>query len=220
METTQRAAPGQGIGNGRIEGILQKNPVITQVLRFAAVGFLNTGLSFVVANLVSKYFGIVQGNGLGASSGAGFLLATLQSYYWNKYWAFGQQSSGLFKNFLHLVWVGLLGVLALGFVYLGSQATAPYYYYLILLAIFLIAQLALWHSFGLGGETRPGNPFISFFIVSLVGFFINFFIASRFSVAVHLTGNGDLNKNLALVAATAVSMIWNFVGYKMVVFKK
>ncbi len=208
------------VSNNQITGILQKYPIVMQLLRFVAIGFLNTGLSFVIANLISKYFGIVEGNKLGYSSGVGFLFATFQSYYWNKYWAFGEQAVGLLQNFLRLIWVGFVGVLTLALVYLGSQFAAPYIYYIAVLIVFFAAQFALWHSFGFGGSTTGQNLVLSFFIVSFIGFLINFFISARFSEAVHLVSNPDLNKNLALVVATAVSLIWNFVGYKLFVFKK
>jgi putative flippase GtrA len=204
----------------KITGLLEHYPVILQILRFAAIGFLNTGLSFVIANLISKYFGIVEGNELGISSGIGFIFATIQSYYWNKYWAFGEQKTGLLQNFIRLVLVGLVGVLTLAMVYFGSLFIAPFYYYFIVLVVFAVFQIALWFSFKLSAVTASQNPVIQFFIVSLIGFAINFLIASKFSEAVHLTANGDLNKNLALVAATCVSLIWNFVGYKLFVFKK
>ncbi len=200
---------------------LQKYPIIMQILRFVAIGFLNTGLSFVIANLISKYFGIVEGNQLGYSSSIGFLCATLQSYYWNKNWAFGEQTAGLLRNFSRLILVGAVGVLTLAFVYLGSQFGAAYFYYIILLVVFLAVEYTLWHGFGLGGAKGSGqNLALSFFIVSLIGFIINFFISARFSEAVHLVSNPDLNKNLALVVATCVSLIWNFIGYKLLVFKK
>jgi putative flippase GtrA len=200
--------------------LLKRYPIIMQILRFVAIGFLNTGLSFVIANLISKYFGIVEGNALGYSSAIGFLCATFQSYFWQKYWAFGEQTASLLQNFLRLVWVGLVGVLTLVMVYLGSQFGAAYFYYIVVLIIFFIAQYALWHAFGFGGKTGGQNLVLSFFIVSLIGFLINFFISSRFSAAVHLIANPDLNKNLALVVATCVSLIWNFIGYKLFVFKK
>ncbi len=204
----------------KITGILTERPVILQIFRFVAIGFLNTGLSFIIANLVSKFFNVTQGNALGASSATGFLIATIQSYYWNKYWAFGQQTTKLWQNFLRLIIVGLLGVLALGFVYLGSKNTAPYLYYILLLVIFLIIEYIIWRSFQLTAGAAPANPVVSFAVVSVVGFLINYAIADKFSLAVHLTANGDLNKNLALVAATCVSLFWNFIGYKIFVFKR
>jgi putative flippase GtrA len=206
----------------KVTKLLQKYPIILQLCRFVAIGFLNTALNFIVSNLVSKYFNIEQGNQLGLISGLGFLFATTQSYYWNKDWAFGQQADNLLKNFLRLLWVGFTGVLALVFVLVGSKVFAPYYFYLIILIIFLLAQLVLWKSLGLSGSNADAtkNPFLLFFVVSLIGFAINMTIVSQFSSAVHLTANADLNKNVALIVATAVSLIWNFAGYKIFVFKK
>lgn len=206
----------------KIESLLTGKPIILQLLRFAAIGFLNTALNFIVANLISKYLGVEQGSGLGLISGIGFILAVIQSYYWNKDWAFGAQAESLFKNFLHLVWVGVTGVLALAGVLLGSKAAAPYYFYFIVLLVFLLAQYALWRSFGLSSKSPSvaKNPFISFFIVSLIGFLINFGIVAEFSKVVHLTASADLNKNISFIAATVISLVWNFVGYKLLVFKK
>ncbi len=206
---------------GKLSSLLEKKPVILQLLRFIAIGLLNTGLSFIIANLVSKYFNVSQGTKLGWSSAVGFFVATIQSYYWNKHWAFGQQNTNLLQNFLRLVWVGLFGFMGLLLVYLGSQFAAPYYYYIALLVIFMAAQLALWHSFHLSDNFgKSNNTFLSFFIVSFIGFLINFVIASKFSEIFHLLKNDDLNKNIALVVATGASMVWNFIGYKLIVFKK
>jgi putative flippase GtrA len=211
----------QGQSQG-LTGLLQKYPIILQLCRFGAIGFLNTALNFVVSNLVSKFFGVEQGNQLGLISGLGFLLATIQSYYWNKDWAFGQQASNLLQNFLRLVWVGLAGVIAVALVLVGSKAAAPFYFYLGILIVFLLIQYALWKSFGLSNSTGSEikNPFVAFFVVSLIGFAINVTIVAKFSTAVHLTSSADLNKNLAFIVATCVSLIWNFIGYKLIVFKK
>jgi len=208
---------GQGIA-----GLLQKFPVILQLCRFAAIGFLNTGLNFVISNLVSKFFGVEQGGQLGLISGLGFILATIQSYYWNKDWAFGRQTLSVIQNFLRLVWVGLTGVLTVALILVGSKASAPYYFYLGILIIFLLVQYALWKSFGLSNAAGDAakNPFLLFLIVSFIGFLINIGIVTAFSSAVHLTSSADLNKNLAFIVATCVSLIWNFIGYKIFVFKK
>ena len=125
------------------------------------------------------------------------------------------------QNFLRLVLVGATGVLVLFFVLLGSKFTAPAYYYLILFLIFIATQLSLWFGFGFNkSDVVEKNPYLSFFLVSLIGFLINVTIVAKFSVLVHLTANPDLNKNIAQVAATCVSLIWNFIGYKLIVFKK
>lgn len=205
----------------KLDMMLQTHPVILQLLRFAAIGFLNTALTFVVYNYVSKLLGIEQGGSLGLVSGLGFLLATCQSYFWNRHWTFGSNTWSILQNFWRLLLVGTAGVLTLVLVLLGSKATAPSYYYLFILAIFVIAQIVLWFGFGFNkSPSEEKNPYLSFFIVSLVGFLINVSIVATFSSAVHLTTNPDLNKNVAQVVATAVALIWNFLGFKLIVFKK
>ncbi len=208
--------------SNQIGGFLRRYPVILQLCRFGAIGFLNTALSFIVSNLISKFLGVEQGGGLGLISGLGFILATTQSYYWNKDWAFGQQTLNLTQNFFRLVGVGAVGVLSVLLVLIASKLSAAYYFYLILLAVFLLTQLVLWKSFGLSNNTTQNtkNPLAAFFIVSLIGFLINVAIVARFSAAIHLSANADLNKNLAFVVATCVSLVWNFIGYKIFVFKK
>jgi len=206
----------------KLASFLQRQPVILQLCRFAAIGFLNTGLNFIISNLISKFLGVEQGNNLGLISGLGFIVALIQSYYWNKDWAFGQQALNLLQNFLRLVWVGLTGVLAVALVLVGSKVSAPYYFYLGILVIFLLIQFIMWKGFGLSGSSSSDtkNPFLLFFIVSFIGFLINVGIVAKFSVAVHLTSSADLNKNVAFVVATVVSLVWNFIGYKLFVFKK
>jgi putative flippase GtrA len=204
----------------KINGVLDKYPVILQMCRFAAIGFLNTSVTFLILNLLSKLLGVEQGVYLGLISGCGFILATTQSYFWNRYWAFGQQSVGVMKNFIRLVLVGVTGVVTILLAIIGSKFTAPAYYFFILLVIFALIQLALWKSFKFTKPVGDNNPVITFYIVTLIGFLINYSLVAYVSVALHLTSNPDLNKNIAQVVATSVSLFWNFFGYKLIVFKK
>ena len=67
-----------------------------------------------------------------------------------------------------------------------------------------------------------GFQFIQFFVVSLIGYFIN--IGTVYLVTTIIGPQFNISEaiwlNFAAVCATAVSMVWNFVGYKMVVFNK
>ncbi len=70
----------------------------------------------------------------------------------------------------------------------------------------------------------PGKEFLQFFIVSAMGFGINVGIAS---LVVNLIGphfefsgiSQTLWANIGAVVATFVAMAWNFIGYKLFVFK-
>jgi putative flippase GtrA len=209
--------------SNKIIRILQSYPIVLQLLRFAAIGFLNTGLNFLIVNAVSKSLGINAGLNLGYVSGIGFAVATVQSYYWNHYWAFGgNRDVNLLKDFYRLVMVGFLGVLAVGLAILGSKMMAQAYFYALLLVIFFVIEYVFWKAFGLSAQNMAAekNPFVLFVIVSLIGLLINATIVSLVSSHVILTQNLDLNKNIAIVIATAISLFWNFLGYKIFVFKK
>lgn len=206
----------------KITALLEKQPVILQLLRFGAIGVLNTALDFLVLNFVSKTLGVDSGFKLGQINIAGFILAVIQSYYWNKYWAFDTQSITLFKNFIRLLLVGGLGVGALALVLLGSKIGAQPSYYLFILLVYVIAEVVLWLGFGFNKltQTAAKNSFISFVVVSLIGLVINSLLISVITSHVTLVSNADLNKNLAKILATGASLVWNFVGYKLFVFRK
>ncbi len=151
-----------------------------------------------------------------------FVAAVIQSYFWNRTWTFGsEQGVGIMKNFARLVMVGILGFLAFVLVLLGSRFFAPWYFYLIVLAVYLSLESALWKHFGfhLSDWNHESHSFFIFFIVTLIGLGINSILVSIISVHLHLT-HTDLDKNIAALLAVCVSLFWNFVGYKLVVFKK
>jgi putative flippase GtrA len=176
-------------------------------------------------NFVSKTLNISAGPKLGQVNIISFSLAVIQSYFWNRYWAFStQQILSLWKNFIRLVLVGALGALAVIFVLIGAQVSASPSFYLIILLAFVIFQLAMWISFGLSKITLPTNnqskQFIIFLVVSLIGLVINSILLSLISQHFAIVSNPDLNKNLAKILATFVSLVWNFIGYKIFVFKE
>lgn len=216
------ASMGQGSFHQKISAFLEARPVVYQFLRFACIGFLNTGLSFLVVNTISKFLGISQGWPLGVVVGVGFVCAVLQSYPWNRTWTFGAETGvSLWKNLTRLFTVGALGVAALLFVLVASRLSAPAVSYLIVLAIYLILENVFWRQFGfhMSNWDHVGHSFVIFFIVTLIGLGINSSLSSIISSHLHMT-RSDLDKNIAVALATAVSLFWNFVGYKVVVFKK
>ena len=90
---------------------------------------------------------------------------------------------------------------------------------------FLIAAIHsyLWNklwTFEVKGKLNIANQFLQFIIVSLVGVLINsgiiYIITTWFSSNV----SKGVWVNVAKVFATVVSLVWNFIGYKFIVFKK
>jgi putative flippase GtrA len=208
-----------------IEQLLIRRPVILQLLRFAAIGVLNTAIDFIVLNFVSKTLGITSGTQLGTINIIGVIVALIQSYYWNRYWTFGfGQTTDLVKNFFRLVAVGLIGVIGFVAVLIGVNFGALPIYYLFILIAFVIAEIVAWIMFGLHKTDTPSanHQFLTFLVVSAVGVLINsslIAVVSGYLATGAYFSNPDLAKNIAKVAATAVSLIWNFVGYKLIVFR-
>jgi putative flippase GtrA len=206
----------------QISDLIARRPVIIQFLRFACIGLLNTALDFLLLNAISKALGISQGWPLGAINFFSFTMAVIQSYLWNRTWTFGTESSGLRVNLKRLILVGSLGAITIIFVIVGSKFQMPAYYYVILLAIYLFIETILWRWFGfhLSDWNHESHSFLVFFIITFIGLSINVSLVSLISVHLHLTQNPDLDKNIAKVIATGVSLFWNFTGYKFIVFKK
>lgn len=70
--------------------------------------------------------------------------------------------------------------------------------------------------------TQTGKEFAQFISVTLVGMMINTAIVYSVTTLIPpMFGlSVELWANLAKIAATGISLIWNFIGYKLFVFKK
>jgi putative flippase GtrA len=209
-----------------ITDLLRRKPIIVQILRFAAIGSLNTALDFLILNFITKSFNVTSGITLGEINIIGFSAAVVQSYFWNKGWAFAESKGiSIFQNAIRLVLVGGLGALAVILVLLGASKDALSLYYLILLIAFIVIEFSLWMGFGLRMEGGNGSSqFVRFIVVSLIGLLINSAIIVLATKVItpylEFSINADIIKNVAKILATGVSLIWNFIGYKLIVFKK
>jgi len=143
-------------------------PVLLQIAKFVAVGGLNTLLDLGILNILIFISGIASGYWYSIFKSISFIVAVINSYFWNKYWTFG------------------------------------------------------------GSKTVSVKEFSQFFVVSLIGFGINIGLASFVVNVINpisLIGPIGLITperwaNIGALAATIISLVWNFVGYKFIVFKK
>lgn len=138
------------------------SPVFLQFAKFGAVGSLNTLLDIGILNILIFWSGIASGFWYSAFKGTSFVVAALSSYFWNKYWTFGDKASVTTRE------VG------------------------------------------------------TFFIVSIIGFFINVLTASILVNVLGPMGGISVTRwaNIGAFVATIVALVWNFLGYKFAVFKK
>ncbi|MEJ0021185.1 MAG: GtrA family protein [Candidatus Doudnabacteria bacterium] len=71
-------------------------------------------------------------------------------------------------------------------------------------------------------HTDTGRKFSLFLIVSIIGAGIN--SGTVYLITTHISPMFGLSQhlwlNVAALAATGISLIWNFIGYKLFVFKK
>jgi putative flippase GtrA len=207
---------------GKLNYLLASRPVILQILRFGAIGVFNTAVDVLVLNYLSAQFGITKGAQISWVNIPGVMLAMIQSYFWNKYWTFEKEAAvNLLKNFLRLVSVGVVGVLVYGFVFLGAHVQARPVYFIGIFLVFILAQIVLWYVFGFfkvkpGGQSRV---FLSFFLVSAIGFMLNTLVLYLVTTHGNLSSNSGDNLNFGKIVATLASLVWNFLGYKLFVFK-
>jgi len=151
----------------------RKFPVLWQIGKFAVIGVMNMLVDWGVLTslilLVRSHFGngpddfIIAGiTFYSLFKASSFIIANINSYYWNKYWTFGP-----------------------------------------------------------GAMKKTKTEFLQFFAVSTVGFVTNVFIASFVFGSVRPVHglNRDQWGILGAAVGSAAGLIWNFLGYKFIVFK-
>lgn len=65
--------------------------IIRQFSKFFLVGMLNTGIDFGILNLLMWLFAIYAGSGIIPLKATAFIIANINSYFFNKYWTFKQK---------------------------------------------------------------------------------------------------------------------------------
>jgi len=89
----------------------KKKPALVQFGKFACVGVLNTLLNLGVMNLLMILTEIKDGIWYSAFVAIGFIVASTNSYFWNKFWSFESKttvSGGEYTKFLFFTFVGML----------------------------------------------------------------------------------------------------------------
>ena len=126
---------------------------------------------------------------------------------------------GVFNTFLNWGVVNILMFLTQ--VFEGALYTA----YIII--AFIIANFAsfFWNKYWVFPEDKKGKDsaekdYVQFLIVSVIGLLIQAGISSAWVAFVPTASSAAVWANVGLVLGTVFSMVWNFLGYKFIVFKK
>lgn len=69
-------------------------PWFYQLAKFSITGFLNTSIDFVFLNFLMASTGIASGVWFSIFKAGGFLIANINSYFWNHYWSFKKEEGG------------------------------------------------------------------------------------------------------------------------------
>ncbi|MEI7891374.1 MAG: GtrA family protein [bacterium] len=133
-----------------------------------------------------------------------------------------------------LVDLGVLALITLLFsAYFKIESTnaiigAITFYSLFKAISFIVANISsyFWNkhwTFDQGAKEQTKSEFVQFFAVSIIGFLINVFIASFVFKTILASSTTLTDGQLGLLGAAAGSiagLAWNFIGYKLWVFKK
>jgi putative flippase GtrA len=204
-----------------LENFFERHQFIYQFLRYAVTGFLNTALNFLILNIVSKALNINHGFSLALIAGLAFAVSVVQSYFWNRVWAFGNEGRvSLRKNLTRIFSVGLLGLVTLVLILVASKFSVIWEFYALLTVVYFAFEWVLWNSFGFhkADFIHVNNSFNKYFFVTFIGLLINAGLVWVITSNFHFI-EGDLNKNIAVIMATTASFLWNFTSYKLMVFK-
>lgn len=163
---------------------------VYQMAKFLLVGALNTFLDLAVLNFLMWVFGIYAGVFFAVFKGTSFLAAATNSYFWNKLWTFGGSRSSASSPSAN------------------EFGRSP-------------AELSLPPLKKRGG-VFAGKEYLKFLAVVGVGLLINVgaagfvvnVVGPQFGIA------KELWANVGAFFAAFTGFIWNFIGTKLIVFKK
>lgn len=87
-------------------------PVLFQAAKFLLVGALNTFVDLGVLNFLIATTGIASGIGYSIFKAVSFIVAVINSYFWNKYWTFQTKDASLQQTrneFIQFFGVSVIG---------------------------------------------------------------------------------------------------------------
>lgn len=127
---------------------------------------------------------------------------------------------GAFNTFLNWAVVNLL--------MLVTQQFEGAYYAVFMTIGFIVSNAGsfFWNKYWIfptneiADHDSAKKDFAQFFIISLIGMGIQIGVASALVNFVETSASAGVWANAGLLLGTVFSMIWNFLGYKFIVFKK
>ena len=145
-------------------------PWFFQFSKFVATGFMNATVDFGILNILIAIFGVAAGTGYVLFKSGSFIIANINSFFWNRAWVFNSVKNSVSDT-------------------LGGSGAAKKY--------------------------------IQFLIVSIIGLVINVGAATLVVnvIGVQFSLDATVWANVGATGGSAAGLIWNFLGYKLIVFK-
>lgn len=92
--------------------ILEKYPIISQILKFGVTGVMNTGIDFLVLNGLMWVTSTYSGTLIILLNVVSFSVAVTNSYLWNKYWTFKVKAKDeIPQEFAKFITVSIIGAI-------------------------------------------------------------------------------------------------------------
>lgn len=88
----------------------QRRPVFFQFGKFIVIGLANTAIDFGILNLLIFLTGIERGHLYSIFKSISFMVGTINSYLWNKFWTFeSTENKWAGKQFFQFISISLVG---------------------------------------------------------------------------------------------------------------
>ncbi len=112
-----------------ISSFLQKKiSFVGQIVKFLITGFLNTAIDFGILNFLSIELGVYSGLKILGINPISFIVAAINSFFWNKYWTFGKMEKPEVKEILGFIAVAITAVIInTGILLLFSKILTNYF---------------------------------------------------------------------------------------------
>lgn len=197
------------------------NKTFNQFFKFLIVGFNNTSIDFLILNLLMYSFNTYRGWSILIFNIISFTIAVSNSYLINRFWTF--KTGGDKKIYRSQILLILLIILIL----VDLKFLKNNILFVVLAALFLIFVLLINHyvikNFLLKEKISESSlEFGKFVFLSAIGVFINSTIF--YSLTSFVSPLFNLSKvlwaNFSKAIATCLTLLWNFLCYKFIVFKK
>jgi len=195
--------------------------IFRQFFKFLIVGLNNTGLDFLILNLLMFSFNIYKGLPIIFFNIISFSIAVTNSYLINRFWTFKSEEDRKIYQ------AQLLLILIILFILINLKFLKSIIIFIVLTVLFLIVVLSInfyvIKNFLLKEKLlESSKEFGKFVFLTIIGMLINTSVFYSFNtfVSPFFGFTNVLWANFSKAIATCISLFWNFTCYKFIVFKK